>query len=130
MENFLRVISKWFNRRSANNVWPYLVVDSIDNIKLKSNTFYIERRVTKDKWLHFLCPSNCNEKLSVNLMKSMSPSWELNYMNNHTLSLYPSINKTDGCKSHFFIINSQIIWAKDYRRIPRNRDSSALPQYF
>lgn len=85
--------------------------ENVDTRKLKKNIIYIESSHENDRWLHMMCPCGCGDVISVNLMKSISPSWGLIYNEDSTFTLSPSIDKTTGCKSHFFIRNSKIQWA-------------------
>lgn len=90
------------------------IVEEIEDIQLitpKSKHIYIEKRGGKNRWLHILCPSGCGELISVNLMKSIYPNWKVTRNRNNTVTLFPSIDKVDGCRSHFFIRESKIEWA-------------------
>lgn len=86
-------------------------VEDISDVRVKPNYIYIEKRGDKERWLHLACPSKCGDLISVNLMRSVTPFWTVSWSKDRKVTLSPSINKTDGCKSHFFIRESQIVWA-------------------
>jgi len=57
----------------------------------------------------FSCPDGCGETLTVNLDARSGKAWRL-YKTNNQISLYPSVWRDNGCKSHFIILRNQIIW--------------------
>jgi len=76
------------------------------------------------------CPDGCGEVLSINLDGRSGPAWSL-YQRRGTWSLYPSIDKPSGCKSHFILWRGRVLWcdgfdvddeAPDAKLISRIRD--------
>jgi Family of unknown function (DUF6527) len=55
------------------------------------------------------CPDGCGEILSINLDGRSGPAWSL-YQKRGTWSLFPSIDKPTGCKSHFILWRGRILW--------------------
>ena len=55
------------------------------------------------------CPDGCGEILSINLDGRSGPAWSL-YQRRGTWSLFPSIDKPSGCKSHFILWRGRIHW--------------------
>lgn len=55
------------------------------------------------------CPDGCGEILSVNFDARSGPAWRL-YKKRGTWSLFPSIDKTSGCLSHFILLHGRILW--------------------
>jgi hypothetical protein len=78
--------------------------------KYKRNICYLIGCNNQYWVLTFLCPCGCGDKIYLNLLKDNQPFWRINFDVN-TISVYPSIWKTGGCRSHFFITNNRIIWA-------------------
>lgn len=64
------------------------------------------------KWAYFICPCGCGDVLSLSLMKSIKPNWKLRVDDNNLPTVYPSVWKDDGCKSHFWIRKGKVIWAR------------------
>ncbi|MGN6211513.1 DUF6527 family protein [Parafilimonas sp.] len=58
-----------------------------------------------------VCPCGCKNILHMNLIKEYKPSWKLEVYKNKIVTLHPSISRTVGCKSHFFIRKGKVIWA-------------------
>jgi hypothetical protein len=55
------------------------------------------------------CPDGCGEVLSINLDSRSGPAWSL-YQKRGTWSLYPSIDRPNGCLSHFILWRGRILW--------------------
>jgi hypothetical protein len=51
----------------------------------------------------FICPCGCGEWVTLNLIPNTKPCWKI-ALN----SITPSIQRTVGCKSHFFINNGTV----------------------
>lgn len=111
--NFINQFFYKFNQMlSKDIIFDVVYIDTPDGVQIKPHRLYIERRGEKDRWLYLRCPCGCEDLISVNLMKSVQPFWTLQKHINRTISLWPSVNKTTGCRSHFFIRHSLIEWAK------------------
>jgi len=66
------------------------------------------------RWLILICPCGCGEEFPINLDSRAGPAWKL-YTNHRTeLSLYPSVWRQSGCKSHYVIWRSKIILFNRY----------------
>tara|TARA_R110000751_G_scaffold39719_15_gene94595 strand:+ start:43164 stop:43550 length:387 start_codon:yes stop_codon:yes gene_type:complete len=82
--------------------------------EMNSRTIYLEgnSKVFEDYWYaHFICPCGCKEKIMLNLLNDVSPSWRLILNENKTtFSFKPSVWRTENCKSHFWITDSKIVW--------------------
>ncbi len=57
-----------------------------------------------------ICPCGCGKLLHLNTLQEYHPSWKYYLENKNRISLTPSINRTVGCKSHFFVKKSRIKW--------------------
>jgi hypothetical protein len=55
------------------------------------------------------CPDGCGEVLSINLDPRSGPAWRL-YERHRVWSLFPSIDRTTGCLSHFILWRGHILW--------------------
>ena len=110
IKKIISLIKKILGLKQKKTYFSVIEIEDMQNIKLKPHYLYVERRGGKDRWLHLLCPSGCGQTLSVNLMQSINPFWTLLQNSDKTVTLSPSIDKTDGCRSHFFIRNSQVQW--------------------
>ncbi len=55
------------------------------------------------------CPDGCGEQLTVNLDERSGPAWR-HYKEGEQLTLFPSVWRDTGCKSHFIVWQSKIYW--------------------
>lgn len=60
----------------------------------------------------FLCPCGCGESIELALLKEVRPRWDLIINEKGLPTLHPSVWKKTGCKSHFWLKNGVIHWAK------------------
>jgi hypothetical protein len=55
------------------------------------------------------CPDGCGDTLTINLDGRSGPAWRF-YSNRKGPSLFPSVWRDNGCRSHFIIWQSRIYW--------------------
>jgi hypothetical protein len=55
------------------------------------------------------CPDGCGENLTINLDGRAGKAWR-HYTGEAGLSIFPSVWRDTGCKSHFIIWGSRIYW--------------------
>ena len=55
------------------------------------------------------CPDGCGEQLTVNLDGRAGAAWRY-YLSGSDLSLFPSVWRDSGCRSHFIVWRSKIYW--------------------
>lgn len=60
-----------------------------------------------------LCPCGCGGFLQMSLLPGANPQWRLTQHADGSISLEPSVWRRIGCRSHFFIRNSKIVWCRD-----------------
>ena len=58
------------------------------------------------------CPCGCGDSIQLKLFGD-SPKWEARVHNGNLVTLHPSVWRTKGCRSHFFVRKSKILWAKN-----------------
>ena len=84
------------------------------------DTVLVERGVPRS--LVMRCPDGCGETLTINLDRRAGKAWRLRAEKNATWSLYPSVWKVDGCRSHFIVRQSRIIWCEsEHQTLDRSR---------
>jgi hypothetical protein len=70
-------------------------------------TVLIHRGVPRS--LAIACPDGCGEQLTVNLDERAGPAWR-HYQDGKRLTIFPSVWRDTGCKSHFIVWRSKIYW--------------------
>jgi Family of unknown function (DUF6527) len=58
------------------------------------------------------CPDGCGETLTLNLDPRTDKAWRY-YKKRNQISVFPSVWRDTGCKSHFIIWNHIIVWCDD-----------------
>lgn len=103
----IRRFFEWFARSIRNRFSsPYKTV-RVENLpaNLKNKVVYVEG----DWTAAFKCPCGCNDVIEFNLIDDVRPVWKIKNTKKTTIS--PSVWKSDGCKSHFFVRKGQVEWA-------------------
>ena len=90
---------------------PPFEVEAVDSApeRLRTDTVYL---ITDDgvPWsVAMRCPCGCGETLFLSLLEG-SPRWRIEQHRNGTVSVSPSIWRTTGCQSHFFLKKGVIAW--------------------
>jgi hypothetical protein len=57
-----------------------------------------------------LCPCGCGSVIQLSLLETDSPRWRLSVDRKGIPTLAPSVYRTQGCKSHFFLRAGRIDW--------------------
>lgn len=61
----------------------------------------------------FHCPCGCGELLELLLLEDATTHWSVEFIDSDHIDLSPSVWKTHGCKSHFFVKNNRVIWVPE-----------------
>ena len=64
-----------------------------------------------------VCPCGCRATLHMSLLPDAEPRWKLIEHKDGTISLQPSVWRTVGCRSHFFLRHGRIQWCPKYREL-------------
>jgi len=63
------------------------------------------------------CPCGCGALIHMSLLAEDDPSWRLRVDRGGRPSLTPSVWRTSGCRSHFFLRAGRIEWCVDARAL-------------
>lgn len=89
--------------------YHFLYLDELPD-KVCHKTIYIIGEIKRPWLIAFNCPCGCKDVVQLNLLKEAEPCWRFKIDMKKKISISPSIWKTTGCKSHFFVRNSKINW--------------------
>jgi len=56
------------------------------------------------------CPCGCGDSLEMPLLEVVKPNWTLAIDSRGRPSLHPSIWRTAGCQSHFWVRDGRVVW--------------------
>ena len=57
-----------------------------------------------------LCPCGCGDIIELNLLEQTRPSWSVQQNSDGSVTVRPSVWRTKGCRSHFFVRNDRVHW--------------------
>src|SRR6266851_4093445 len=80
------------------------------------------------RWLVLMCPCGCGESFSLSVSASVKPQWRF-YLRRGTLTLYPSVWRDSGCRSHFIVWNDRVDWLQDedgWPEVPSDLEDKVL----
>lgn len=77
---------------------------------IESSTIYVTTSHGHAKWAQFRCPCGCGEIVLLNLSPSRRPRWTISNGLFGQATVSPSVWRTEGCGSHFFIRRGRIEW--------------------
>lgn len=80
---------------------------------LSRDTIYIIGDASGSWSVALLCPCGCKAIVQLSTMRGSRPRWRLQPERDGTVSLYPSVWRTQGCRSHFLVRFGRIIWCTD-----------------
>jgi hypothetical protein len=90
--------------------YKHQIVNDVPDI-VKSGIIYIIKNNGYPWQIVMLCPCGCKKNLHMNLVKEYYPYWKFKIDKRNKISLSPSVHRIVGCKSHFFVRYSKIVWA-------------------
>jgi hypothetical protein len=107
-----RKIVEWFRQKYETLTAPrYKSIDINDfPTDIKPATVYIVTDGAVPDTLIFKCPCGCNADIYLNLLKDTRPNWSFHISKTRKITISPSVWRTVGCKSHFFIRRGRIDW--------------------
>jgi Family of unknown function (DUF6527) len=95
----------WWKSRSSTKS---IAVEELPE-KLRRQRLYLIGESTP--WAAaLLCPCGCGEVIHLSLLQYDFPSWCLQLDSAGIPTLSPSVWRTKGCKSHFFLKSGKIVW--------------------
>lgn len=84
---------------------------------LKDRTIYLIGQPENPWLIAFKCPCGCNSTIYLNLLEDAEPRWRYRVTSKKRINISPSVWRTIGCKSHFFIRRSKIDWVRYHRSV-------------
>lgn len=78
--------------------------------RLDPNVVYVEGEGGNAWVAVMVCPCGCKARISLNLLPESHPCWAVAVDSHGAPSIRPSVWRTVGCKSHFFVRGGRIDW--------------------
>jgi hypothetical protein len=91
---------------------PKFQIEYVEDVpeSISDRLIFIVQDGNEPELLAFKCPCGCDADIILNLLKDASPRWSYELNDKGTIDIYPSVWKKVGCKSHFFVKDSNIKW--------------------
>lgn len=121
-------------QKFINWLWPLLlgffdrpyktifVRDPLDHLDKK--ILYVIGTVNDPWQAELLCPCGCKDRIILPVNNEMSPRWDIQVNEKSLPTLSPSVWRTKGCKSHFFVRRGRIEWCPENKVIVRFWDKT------
>jgi hypothetical protein len=81
--------------------------DASRHLKASGDAVLVERG--RPRLLLLSCPCGCGEEFPINLDPRSGPAWRLYRSDKNGLSLFPSVWRESGCRSHYIIWRDKIL---------------------
>lgn len=101
-------------RRQFDDVVEVKSINGAMTVARQSQGTLVPVRRGRLRAIVFSCPCGCAELLVINLDRRTGKAWKL-YARAGRVTLSPSVWRTTGCKSHFFVIANRVVWAMPRR---------------
>lgn len=62
----------------------------------------------------FICPCGCGTVIELLLLPGVKPRWDIKMDRRGRPTISPSVWRTTGCRSHFWLRDGKVIWVKPY----------------
>lgn len=80
--------------------------EAAGRLKAPGDAVLIERG--RPRWLLLSCPCGCGEEFPINLDPRVGPAWRLYGNVQFQLSVFPSVWRESGCRSHYVVWRNRI----------------------
>jgi hypothetical protein len=109
MHWYQKIINKWLHPEHK-----FSFVDDLPE-KIKNKTIYIVGSKEHPWLIAFNCPCDCKNLIQLNLLKEADPCWTFRVNKKGKIDILPSVWRTKGCESHFFVRKSKIDWVGNFK---------------
>ncbi len=102
---FVRWVWSWFSERT----WQAVRVEDLPD-RLQKHRVYLIGENDQVWQVAMLCPCGCAAVIQLCVLPESRPNWTVTTHIDGKLSLHPSVWRTTGCRSHFFLRAGRIEW--------------------
>lgn len=121
MFKWVRELTQWIFDRlfgSPTGRLPPVIFHKVNHIdaapplsEVATDVVYVVAPKQVLKWAMLICPCGCNEVITLSLQPTHNPHWKLDVAISGRATLYPSVWRTTGCRSHFWLKDGRAFWA-------------------
>lgn len=99
----------WRVTHIEHEPWATLYVEELPE-RLTPTTVYVLGEKQYRWSVALLCPCGCGETLHMSLHEDSRPRWRLHDHRDGTVTLFPSVWRRVGCRSHFLLRRGRVEW--------------------
>ena len=78
--------------------------------EVEFDAFFVVQPKETPKWVMFRCPCPSREVITLSLQDVHKPRWLLRSGKEGRPTLHPSVWRTEGCRSHFWVKDGGVYW--------------------
>lgn len=104
---FVTWLWSWFS--PSEPIWKNCRVDDLPG-QPRGHCVYLVVEDDQVWQVAMLCPCGCGDLIQLCVLPESSPNWVVTAHLDGTVTLSPSVWKTTGCRSHFFLRSGRIQW--------------------
>lgn len=112
---FIQWFTNWWYSEQDTIITEYELESVVDLPMEKSLVPNIVYHIGDEDWkwlIQLKCPCGCQEVIQLSLLERSQQFWRLEKHDEKRFSIYPSIHRTTGCKSHFWMRDNYVEWCK------------------
>lgn len=107
------VCSGWRDKRKDTPLRPLATVHTGEVPEAPADgKIYVVGEAMHQWYVVLACPCGCGETVHLSLLEDDRPRWQLTQHENATVTLFPSVWRSVGCRSHFFVRRGKIQWCQ------------------
>lgn len=113
MKALLHKLHPWLWRVAADLAGRYRIEYTKEvPDELAPRTLYLIGTFSRPWSVALLCPCCCGAPIQLSLLHTDSPRWRIDISFWGLVTIQPSIWRTTGCRSHFFMRAGHVIWVR------------------
>jgi hypothetical protein len=108
LQRSLKTLSEWLSAQKRLRV---VHVEDPPNV-LGTGLLYLIGDKAEPWCAALQCPCGCKADVRLSLIPTDTPRWKARRSFAGGVTIYPSIWRTKGCRSHFYVFKGRIVWAR------------------
>ncbi len=90
----------------------YYQVENAEDVPeyISNHAIFVIQDGNEPELLAFKCPCGCEATILLNLLSDTKPQWHFKISDGIIITISPSIWRTVGCKSHFWVVEGNVKW--------------------
>lgn len=77
---------------------------------LRRRRLYVTRSRGEPVFGYMVCPCGCRHTLHLRFLPDRRPRWTLQVSRDDAVTIWPSVWRREGCRSHFFVTDGHLVW--------------------